>query len=84
MAPMSCERANLGVTALGGQLYAVGGQSDNQAVTSVERYDPADNRWSSVTSMTCKRRCLGVAVLEDHLYAVGGQKNKTPPMLCSH
>jgi len=37
---MSCPRGGVGVAALGGKLYAVGGHDGTNYLSSVEEYDP--------------------------------------------
>lgn len=37
---MSCPRGGVGVTALGGKIYAVGGHDGSNYLASVEAYDP--------------------------------------------
>ena len=69
IAPMDVSRAGLGVAALGGKLYAVGGAD---AYGSAEVYDPSDNSWTYIASMGVSRQDVGVAALGGKLYAVGG------------
>ena len=58
---------------LEGKLYAVGGCDDGyNALSSVERYDPALDAWEAVAPMAEVRRAHGVAALDGKLYAVGG------------
>ena len=40
VAPMSCPRGGVGIAALGGKLYAVGGHDGTNYLSSVEEYDP--------------------------------------------
>ena len=76
VASMAGMRAALGVAALGGKLYAVGGWSGfsvgADALSVAEAYDPVDNTWSYVASMNTGRRELRAAALGGKLYAVGG------------
>jgi len=73
VAPMDISRTQLGVAALGGKLYAVGGYDDPTGVlNSAKVYDPIDNSWNPIASMNILRRSLGVAALGGKLYAVGG------------
>ena len=67
-------RAGLfGVGVVNGQLYAVGGNDcSGQSLSSVERFDPAENKWIVVAPMTTARACCGVGVVDGRLYAVGG------------
>ena len=47
---MAAARQAVGVAALNGKLYAVGGFNDG-SLNSVERYDPATNAWEAVAPM---------------------------------
>ena len=70
---MIVPRISLGVAALGGKLYAVGGyDTAGTAVNSAEVYDPIDNSWNLIDPMNFAREWLGVAALGGKLYAVGG------------
>ncbi|PIO54288.1 kelch repeat protein [Teladorsagia circumcincta] len=74
---MSTRRRRLGSAVLNGYLYAVGGEQagnygDFIALSSVEKYNPATNEWTSVDAMKKKRYGLGVAVVNQMLLAVGG------------
>ena len=73
VAPIAVERNLAGVAVLDGKLYAVGGRNDDEdALSSVERYDPATNAWEAVAPLAAARGFLDVAVLDGKLYAVGG------------
>ncbi|CAF4838261.1 unnamed protein product, partial [Rotaria sp. Silwood2] len=53
-------------------LFAVGGWCSDDAIASVEMFDPTTTEWRAVAPMS-KRRCgVGVGVLNNLLYAVGG------------
>ena len=76
MAPMSVKRWGVGVCALGGLLYAVGGVGDGQPWT-VEAYNPATNAWALMAPMSVARDGPGVGVLGGLLYAVGGSDHNS-------
>lgn len=88
VASMTTKRSNCGVGVVGGQLYAVGGTTRlvvssvgrascvHVASRTVERFDPAENKWTTVASMTAGRSCCGVGVFDGQLYAVGGVGDK--------
>ena len=71
---MAEARSNHAMAALDGKLYAIGGYDDdeNEALSSVERYDPATNAWEAVAPMAEARSRLAVAVLDGKLFAVCG------------
>ena len=50
---MGTARGEHGVAVLDGKLYAVGGC--NNALSSVERYDPAENAWEAVAPLAAAR-----------------------------
>ena len=45
---------------------------------SVERYDPATNRWEVMAPMSTQRSSHAAAVIEGKLYAVGGKGDGGP------
>jgi N-acetylneuraminic acid mutarotase len=67
-----CCRKQVGVAALGGYIYAIGGCDHTTRFSSVERYDPNKDEWIQVCSMSVPRSGCGVAVLDGFIYAVGG------------
>ena len=78
IASMDVSRGSLGVAALGGKLYAVGGYNTDAggasatSLQTVEVYDPIDNSWNYVAQMNSPRRLPGIAALGGKLYVVGG------------
>lgn len=42
------------------------------SISTVEIYDPAENRWRLAESMSTTRSRVAVAVLQGKLYAIGG------------
>jgi N-acetylneuraminic acid mutarotase len=74
-ASMPTPRAELGVVAINGILYAVGGRNGNlnpAILTTVEAYDPSTDTWTTKASTPADRENLGVAAINGILYAVGG------------
>ena len=72
-APMPTARTGLGVAAVSGILYAVGGSPMFCCPTAtLEAYDPATNTWTTKAPMPTARTILGVAVVNGILYAIGG------------
>uniref|UniRef100_A0A672JMR0 Kelch-like protein 20 n=1 Tax=Salarias fasciatus TaxID=181472 RepID=A0A672JMR0_SALFA len=45
--------------------------------SSVERYNPQENRWHTVSPMGTRRKHLGCAVYQDMIYSVGGRDDTT-------
>lgn len=55
---------NIGVVALDGLLYAVGGRDKNSFFDSVEVYNPITNSWTMLgTSMNIARHSAGVVTI---------------------
>src|SRR5436190_1914589 len=76
-APMPTARYGLGVAAVNGILYAVGGVSGSAILATVEAYDPVTNTWTTKASMPTARYLLAVAVSDRILYAVGGYNSQS-------
>src|SRR6267378_3458584 len=61
-APMPTARDGLGVAAVNGMLYAVGGfNSSGLPVATLEAYDPTTNTWTAKAPMPTARSNLDVA-----------------------
>lgn len=71
---MTVRRSSVGVTALGGMVYAVGGYDGNtrNCLDTVEIYEPRVNRWRPGPTLISRRSGAGVTVVGDRLVAVGG------------
>jgi len=80
LAPLSVPRYEFGVAVLDQKVYVVGGIATHtrqgisyrRLESTVERWDPDSNTWSSVERMAECRSTLGVVVLAGELYALGG------------
>ncbi len=57
---------------VGDWLYAIGGFRDGEILDTVERYDPAVDRWESRASLPTPRVHLAAVVVDDEIYALGG------------
>ncbi|MBN1486401.1 MAG: hypothetical protein JW981_02090 [Anaerolineae bacterium] len=69
---MLLPRGGLGLTALGGQVYAIGGGWENYLGFN-ERYNPKTNSWSVVeTPLVGEWRHLGVIATDTTVYTFGG------------
>jgi N-acetylneuraminic acid mutarotase len=76
-APMNQARVCLGVVAVAGKIYAIGGATDDGYVGVNECYDPAIDTWVSMTSMPTPRGSFAVAVYQNRIYCIGGFVNYT-------
>jgi hypothetical protein len=70
---MALPRASLAAAALGGRLYAVGGQDGRATHASAEVFDPGAGRWLALGApLHHPRKYLGLAAAGGRLVAVGG------------
>jgi N-acetylneuraminic acid mutarotase len=61
------------VAAVDDKLYVAGGNDGvTGALTTLERYDPASDTWTTLPSMPSRRYQGGVAVLDSKIYVIGG------------
>jgi N-acetylneuraminic acid mutarotase len=72
LSPLNVPRGGLGVAAIAGSLYAIGG-GWNGYLAFNERYDPRSDEWSIVeTPVFGEWRNLAVVAGETRIYALGG------------
>lgn len=45
---------------------------------AVERYDPCNNTWESVSSLSARKHSFGLACVQNSLYSIGGHGNFSP------
>lgn len=80
-------RANFQLVALGGKLYAIGGENDGvgdvDTSSAVEQYNPDTNLWSEVASMHYPRVGHAAAAMGGFLYVAGGRNSLHSPTLAS-
>jgi N-acetylneuraminic acid mutarotase len=69
---MPTARYALGMGAIGGLLYAVGGSNNSGLIGALEAYDATTDSWTIKASMPTPRLSLGVGVSGGLLFAVGG------------
>ncbi len=71
-------RDNLSASSLNGVIYVIGGQSsDGDALSTVEVYDPASDRWTTKRNMPTARLALTSAAASGKIYAIGGIRGLT-------
>ena len=74
LAPLSSPRGSIGVAALDGKIYAVGGRGlDLKTVATVEAYDPARNAWTKLAPLPEARDHLAVVAVGGRIHAIGGR-----------
>ena len=75
LAPMHQARLSLGVIAVDGKIYAIGGTAPSgysSVLNTNEQYDPATNTWVYKASMPTARASFAVAAYEKKIYCFGG------------
>jgi hypothetical protein len=77
-APMSQARAMLGVVAVNGKIYVIGGQiAVGRYVGTNECYDPNTDTWSVLESMPTSRASFAIAECQSKIYCMGGMFDYT-------
>jgi|WetSurMetagenome_2_1015567.scaffolds.fasta_scaffold104996_1 hypothetical protein len=76
-APMPTARGCLGVVALEGKIYAIGGCGVNGVVGANEMYDPATDTWTAKASMPTPRAFISIIAFQNKIYCIGGQINNS-------
>jgi N-acetylneuraminic acid mutarotase len=73
LAPMPTARQEVAVAELNGRVFVIGGFGpDNEAVATVEVYDPASDRWETRIPLPAPTHHAAAAVIEGRLFVVGG------------
>ena len=77
LAKMTTARVHLGLAAVGGKVYAIGGYgATGSALDSVEAYDPQLGCWALVASMSVRRMGPASVVLYGKIYVMGGHDHE--------
>ena len=71
-ASMPTSRAGLGVAAVNGRIYAIGGWNPCP-INTTEEYNPSTDAWSPKSAMPTARMFFGTAVYQDRIYVMGGK-----------
>lgn len=69
---MPTARAGLGVAAVNGKIYAIGGWYPCP-INTTEEYNPSTDMWSSKQAMPTARMFFGTAVYQDKIYVMAGK-----------
>jgi N-acetylneuraminic acid mutarotase len=69
---MPTARAGVGVAAVNGKIYAIGGWYPCP-INTTEEYNPSTDMWSSKQAMPTARMFFGTAVYQDKIYVMGGK-----------
>jgi len=74
--PMKQARTQLGVVAVDGKIYAIGGYTGRESLGNVadtnERYDPKTDTWITLEPMPTARGRFAIAAYENTIYCIGG------------
>lgn len=72
------EMSHVGVTELGGKLYAIGGLTDQVHLGPRDWafvFDPTSGRWDELPRLSSPRGSIGVAAVGDKVHALGGHNS---------
>lgn len=88
-APMPTGRRTFDAGMVNGIIYAVGGTNfnngtTNNALTTVEAFDPATDTWTTKASLPAGRNALSLGAVNGILYAVGGAGNNNNSPLATN
>ena len=72
-APMQQARSGLGVIAVDGKIYAIGGCASTGIVGTNEMYGPEKDVWINKTSMPTPREHFAIVAYQNKIYCIGGQ-----------
>lgn len=74
--PLPRTLTHVGVAALDGKIYAVGGfvgDIHREAQSDAFLYDPATNQWTTLPSLPAPRGSVGAVALNGKIHAIGGR-----------
>jgi N-acetylneuraminic acid mutarotase len=71
-ASMSEARGILGVVALDGKIYAIGGTAEGNFLATNEEYNPVTDTWTLKKSMPTPRAKFAIAAVQGKIYCIGG------------
>jgi N-acetylneuraminic acid mutarotase len=78
---MARARTGASAAAFQGRVLVVGGAVSDNALSSIEIYDPSSDSWSPAPPMSSPRTAHVVAVLEEKLLIFGGASSSNPAAL---
>ncbi|MDR2700633.1 MAG: hypothetical protein LBC12_07565 [Nitrososphaerota archaeon] len=70
--PMSQTRFSLGVVAVDGKVYAIGGFTNSGYLDLNEQYDLVTDTWTTLTSMPTPRNDFAIVACQGKIYCMGG------------
>jgi DNA-binding CsgD family transcriptional regulator/N-acetylneuraminic acid mutarotase len=72
-APMTQARKGLALAAYGGEIFAIGGETEQNVTGLVERYDPNLDQWTIMKSKPIPVTDVSAAVIGGKIYIPGGR-----------
>jgi hypothetical protein len=72
MASMPTARYTVGVTAVNGKIYSIGGDRRSGFTAANEMYDPVTDTWTTKASMPTSRVGFAITAYENKIYCMGG------------
>jgi N-acetylneuraminic acid mutarotase len=73
--PMTQARFGLGVVAVDGKVYAIGGFTATGYLDITEQYDPGKDTWVTLSPMPTPRNNFAIAAYDGKIYCIGGITN---------
>ncbi len=74
--PMSQDRIDLGIVAVGSKIYAIGGTGIYTGLTGAnECYDSVTDRWVTLSSMPTPRLGFAIVAYQGKIYCIGGSNS---------
>jgi N-acetylneuraminic acid mutarotase len=74
--PMQQARSSLGVAAVNGKIYAIGGYAENGVVGTNEEYDPATGMWTCKSSTPTPMGQFATVAYQNMIYCISGNVNE--------
>jgi N-acetylneuraminic acid mutarotase len=65
-------RFGLGAAAVGGKIYAIGGNDGTNSTKTTFEFDPFTNAWTTKAPMPMELESFGIATVNDKIYVMGG------------
>jgi hypothetical protein len=75
-APMQVARSGLGVAAVNGKIYAIGGSAENGVVDTNEEYDPETDTWTNKLPIPTPRESFAIAAYQNKIYCIDQVANE--------
>jgi len=74
IASMNFSRSAVGLAAVDGKIYAIGGTTSTGSITGTnEMYDPERDIWVEKAAMPTPREYFAIAAYQNKIYCIGGQ-----------